>query len=343
MQMLSKTASAVTGAAVLLFFQFQAGAMDCAQLLRATQQAASVNNYAMTVVSGNATGVNSFLYTHSVTEGRATSVWQDLNGEIQGYAIRGGRGLDFNRDKNVYGPLTWHPTLIYDKLMNEQTVLNGYSCVLTGRARIAGHRTNILRLSPIDDLRYAYVIASDENTNLPIELVVNAPGGVTALRLSVSAFSGVKAGSIKFIEDVFDYLEKKTEQNAASQNGTSEGASGTDSAQSGQPSSTEAPSAGQESATLIWRELRVPQCFRLVDQGVMQDQHGNKNYFQMFTDGLNDFRVYKTHKTTLMFPQIRNNTLSVYRKEYGAFEYAVVGEVPLTLAEYVLGALDGRR
>ncbi|MCR5535860.1 MAG: MucB/RseB C-terminal domain-containing protein [Succinivibrio sp.] len=327
----------------MLFFHRTALALDCAQLLQATQRAVSHNSFAMTVVSGNAKGVNTFLYTHSVEGASPLSVWQDLNGEIQGYAITDGRGLDFNRDKNVYGPLTWHPTLIYDKLMSESTVLNNYSCVLTGRARIAGHRTNIMRLSPIDDLRYSYVIASDENTNLPIELVVNAPGGATVLRLSVSAFSAVKAGSLKFIEDVFDYLAKNAEPQEQNGNMIAPGAQEQSAGEGSKKNADHTLVATKDAAKQIWKELRMPQCFRLVDQGVMQDQHGNKNYFQMFTDGLNDFRVYKTHKTTLMFPQIRNNTLSVYRKEYGAFEYAVVGEVPLVLAEYVLGALDGRR
>ena len=65
--------------------------------------------------------------------------------------------------------------------------------------------------------------------------------------------------------------------------------------------------------------------------------------FQTFSDGLVDFRVYKNNPSSLFVPSASNGTLTVLRRSDINHEYAIVGEVPIQLAEMVLKRIPASR
>ena len=78
-----------------------------------------------------------------------------------------------------------------------------------------------------------------------------------------------------------------------------------------------------------------PSFFKLVDAGTLE----NNVYYQSYSDGLSSFRVYKTQASTNFFPFANKGTVIVFRKIFKNAEYAVVGDIPPELAEFVLSKL----
>lgn len=263
----------------------------------------------MTVSVSNGSGMTLYRLLHIYKDSNSISYWENLNGEIRGYALKGELGFDFNQDKEYAGPLTWHQTLIWDRLFNPDTKLNGFSCVLTGRTRVAGQKVSLIRLAPQDTYRYGYLIAKDDVTSLPVELSVLSPKTGIISRITVSAVS--PADGLNLDLSVFDRLEG---QNQGSVN------------------------TKQDRYATVWPELTIPKEYKLVEAG-QSDSDGSAVSYQLFSDGLTTFRVYKNNKGTIVIPALTNGTISILRRNFGDYEYAVVGEIPLMFAESVLSKL----
>lgn len=261
-----------------------------------------------TVVSSEAGSLSPYLLLHHNMDNKSYSVWEYLNGENRGYALRDGKGFDFNQVRSVVDELNWHPTLIWDRLLDKNVELKDYVCVFTGRARVAGHKVSLLRLAPQDGLRYGYLIAKDDDSSLPVEISVLEPqGGVVSKLLSLD-YHAVENLQFQLQEKLFDEVEAAAH------------------------TSTQAP----------WPELMLPRVYELIDAGTMTFGRETVSY-QEFSDGLCSFRVYKAPKTSVMYPALNNGTITIFRKAAETFEYAVVGEIPARLAEAVLSKIPAAR
>ena len=263
----------------------------------------------MTVSVSNSSGMTLHRLLHIYKDNKSISYWENLNGEIRGYALKGDVGFDFNQDKEYAGPLTWHQTLIWDRLFNPDTKLNGFSCVLTGRTRVAGQRVSLIRLAPKDSYRYGYLIAKDDVNAMPVELAVLSPNSGIISKITVNSVSTVDGLNLDL--SVFDNL-----------NGHN-------------PADNK---EGTNAFTKIWPELNIPKEYELVETGEIED-NGVLVPYQLFSDGLTTFRVYKNAKTSVVIPALTNGTISILRKNSGDYEYAVVGEIPILFAESVLSEL----
>lgn len=286
---------------------------DCERLFNETRRSFSSQDFSMYVVLGNAKGMNSYSLSHRYLNGRSYTRWLNLNGEVSGYDLRDLDGYDFNRDKNYKGPLTWHQSVIIDKLFSRRTKLSDYNCVLTGRTRLSGYKTSILRLAPTDDLRYAYVIAVNDENSLPVEVDVMSPDGAISLRAIMASHRLSVPEDLKTITtDSFSQFS--------------------------------APKSTEQSKTLVpWSELNIPPSYKLIEENYEFSESGQKTYFQLYSDGLTDFRVYRSSSTSIMIPYVQSGTISVLRCAYRGQEYAVVGELPLALAESVLAKMLGQK
>ncbi len=242
---------------------------------------------------------------YSIFHAGDTDVLQHLNGEIRGYALRGSAGFDYNHDRGLTGAITWHPTLIWHKLFEKDRDFPGYSCILTGRTRLAGRRVTLLRLVADDNIRYNYIIAMDDSTKMPVELTVVTPEGAISSKMTVLGSLPLETHQNPFPIDETDFDNYKAEEKIL------------------------------PSYAAPWPELTIPRDFKLSDRGQLQVQDVVSE-FQTYTDGLTSFRVYRNDKTSVMFPALNDGALSVYRKSGLLQEYSVVGEVPLKFAEYVL-------
>ena len=303
----------IKGALMLLTFlisnQVLAANEDSACLLELNDLR---NHYAqidrqMTVSVADSQGMTLYRLLHVYKDAKNISYWENLNGEIRGYALKGDIGFDFNQDKEYAGPLTWHQTLIWDRLLNPNTKLNGFSCVLTGRTRIAGKKATLIRLASQDSYRYSYLIAKDDDSSLPVELSILSPNSGIVSKMTVTAADA--ASGLNLDLTVFDKLETKEK--------------------------------GQDKTQVIsavWPELFIPKEYKLVDSGEIYDKDQTIPY-QLFSDGLTTFRVYKNRAGSLVLPALTNGTISILRKTSAGIEYAVVGEIPLLFAETVLSRL----
>ena len=302
-------------AATLAVFYFSNPALasdqnnsDCMELFNQVQESYSKSNFEATVIESNPMALELYSLAHFDRSGISYSSWKSLNNEIAGYALRNNKGFDYNTNRSYIGPLSWHQSLVWDKLFSNKTKLVGYECTLIGRSRLAGRRVSVLRLNPIDEVRYGFMVAKDEDTSLPVELAITTPSKMVNARLTVSAVQATALDNLNFPDDTFDRSESLQ------------------------------PKPNTEKAT-IWSELTIPKFFKLIDHGKIEQQKGVFADYQKFSDGLVEFMVYRNSKTDLMIQSASDGTLTVFRKNSDKYEYAVVGEIPLELSSLVLSKI----
>ena len=259
----------------------------------------------MLLVEGN----NASLYSlvHNFNNLMPYSMWESLNGEVQGYVLRSGSGIDYNLDRNIYSPLSWHPTQIWDRIFDENIDFKSFSCVMTGRVRLAGYKATLIRLVPQDGLRYTYLIARDDDSLMPIELIILNPDGSLVSKITAIGYEKTDAKFPIDDEIINDNIASRSIKKKDS----------------------------------VWKELNIPKAFKLQDFGkIIIDSKGNESLYQEFSDGITSFRVYKSPRMSLYVPAISHGSISIYRQNKSNYEYAVVGEVSMNLCESVLSKLN---
>ena len=189
-------------------------------------------------------------------------------------------GIDLDSARKVAGNGFYY--LMGDIARLHSAVIS-YECTLIGRSRLAGRRVSVLRLNPIDEVRYGFMVAKDEDTSLPVELAITTPSKMVNARLTVSAVQATALDNLNFPDDTFDRSESLQ------------------------------PKANTEKAT-IWSELTIPKFFKLIDHGKIEQQKGVFADYQKFSDGLVEFMVYRNSKTDLMIQSASDGTLTVFRK-----------------------------
>ncbi len=319
-----KSSAAGLSLALAVFFCPSSVAVQLENDAEVSSSTACLNEYAklqeayhningkITVVSSDGSGLAPYLLVHARRGNDTYSFWEHLNGEIRGYALRNGQGFDFNQVRQAVDELNWHPTLIWDRLLDKRTSFKDYVCVFTGRARLAGHKVSLLRLAPQDGLRYGYLIAKDDDTSLPVEISVLEPQGGIVAKLLALQIQHVDEMQFPVQEELFSRFVSAT--------------------QSGDSVDKQA----------VWPILTIPKPFELIASGKMPGTGAVPDFLE-FSDGLSSFRVYRAAKTSVLYPALNNGTITVLRKPAADFEYAVVGEVPLRLAELVLSKIPPAR
>lgn len=324
----------------------------CMSEFKSMRHRVSGNSSQSVIVQSDSSGINPYVSLHhSDEQGQHYTLWQTLNGDIRGYALRNDRGFDYVG--NIMQPLSlnWHPTLIWDKLFASDSNPENYSCVLTGRTRIMGKKVSLLRLVPAEGLRYSYLIAKDDDSDFPVELsVLDSKGNIT-MRLTTMESRIIIGMDFPISDEVFDSAESKRKEDALKRQENaelqepviadrSEGSAGlTVSDPAGVNECADGSSCLSRSD--IWHELNIPEVFSLSSQG-RYPVSGPNCIYQEFTDGLTSFRVYRNDPVTIYYPVLNNTTLTVLRRNTIHYEYTVVGEIPLSLAEFVLNSVAQR-
>ena len=282
----------------------------CQQEFRQLRSALDASRLQMTVVASDAAGHSPYVMLRARIRGMSYVSWEHLNGEIRGYALRDLSGYDYSRDRNYAGALTVHPTRIWDRLFDSGTGLHGYSCVIAGRTRLMGRRVSLIKLTPRDGLRFVYVVAKDDENALPVELAVVDPVQAKLISKFTVVRTEFIASSASF--EVNDALHDRYAL----------------------PPPAAAPAAGPG-------EFRIPEAFTLVDSGSIDDpeQAGAGCTYQMYSDGILTFQVFKARGGSNYFPVASHGPVLVLKKQARLHEYTVVGEIPAALAEYVLSRL----
>lgn len=266
------------------------------------------SNIEATVIQSAQSEVEPFSLVHLNKNGIPYTTWKSLNNEVSGYSIRKNKGFDYNQNRGFVGPLIWHQTLIWDKIFSNDSNLKGYDCSILGRTRLAGRKVTVLRLSPVDEIRYGFIVSKDADTNLPVELAVIAPNQNVAAKFTVTAVHSTAALNLSFPDETFDRIEKM--------------------------------STAEDSSSTVWPNLVIPTNFSIKREGVEESSQGEKLSYQLFSDGIVEFKVYKNSKTSLNIISATDGTLSVMRKNGKNNEYAVVGEIPLELCSLILSKIS---
>ena len=271
--------------------------------------------------------------------GRHYTLWQTLNGEIKGYALRDGEGFDYNDSTMTALPLSWHPTFIWDSLFASDKSLNSFSCIFMGRTRAMGKRVSILRLMPQENLRYSYLLAKEDESDFPVELTILDPKGSVIERMTTMDSRSVTSLNFPINDEIFNRFQAEHSQDKTNSS-IQEGSTGADNGSLSNVNSDKAAGSQNNEDPLPWPELQIPNVYQLVDSGKFA-QGGPNCTYQEFSDGITSFRVYKNDPSAVLYPVLTNGTISVVRKKALKYEYSVVGEVPVSLAEYVLTRING--
>ncbi len=370
--------------------------LSCIESFHETRSRVLGNNLQSVIMLSSTNGVAPYitLQTKSADE-RRYILWQTLNGEIRGYALRDGKGFDYTNSAGTPLPLSWHPTLIWDNLFNSNKEPRNYSCVLTGRTRVMGKRVSLLRLIPQEGLRYSYMIAKEDESDFPVELTIIDHEGKVASRLTVMDSRIITGVTFPVSDAIFDRLAQ-TQLQPPSSLGQNSSLTGTvhddtvaqeaaaegiwqahnfsdrveqqgpaatarlesDSIQLVLPEPTESAGATVEDGGLSdgvqshhglnnalplqrWPELNIPTVYNIVGEGHF-DEGGPDCIYQEYSDGLTSFRVYRNRLSTIYYPVLTNGTITIVRKQNSRYEYSVVGEVPVNLAEFVLARIGAQ-
>lgn len=96
-------------------------------------------------------------------------------------------------------------------------------------------------MSPVDDVRYSYVISKDDDTSLPVELVVLSPAQIVASKFTVSAAHSASSENLSFPDETFDRVEKLSNKK-------------------------------KQNDLTIWPELTIPKPFTIESEGIQNRQ-----------------------------------------------------------------------
>ncbi len=308
-----KTAGAIICAAVFLFLNnavAQTGE-QCELDFSSLKDSYVNSNIEATVIQSAQSQMEPFSLVHLNKNGIPYTTWKSLNNEVAGYSLRQENGFDYNQNRGFVGPLIWHQTLIWDRIFSKKSPLKGYDCSILGRTRLAGRKVTVLRLSPVDEIRYSFIVSKDADTNLPVELAVLAPNQSIAAKFTVTSVHSTAALNLSFPDETFDRIEKM--------------------------------GADDNTASTAWSELVIPANFTIKREGAEENSEGDQVKFQVFSDGIVEFKVYKNKKTSLNIISATDGTISVMRSNSKDFEYAVVGEIPLELCALILSKISENR
>lgn len=161
------------------------------------------------IVQTDSKGLIPYVALHNSNErGENYNLWQTLNGDIRGYALKEDFGFDYATSLSQVTSLTWHPTLIWNSLFSSKKPLKNYSCVLTGRTRVMGKRVSLIRLIPQEGLRYSYIIAKEDESDFPVELTISDAKGNAAMRLTVMESRIIMGMDFPIKDEVFEQIKQ---------------------------------------------------------------------------------------------------------------------------------------
>lgn len=181
---------------------------SCLSSFNETRQRVLQANTQSVILYSNSNGIAPFIMLQIAAEnGSHYVLWQSLNGDIRGYALRDGKGFDYANNANTPLPLSWHPTFIWDKLFGAEQKLKNYSCVLTGRTRVMGKRVSLLRFIPQEGLRYSLLLAKEDESDFPVELSLLDPKGGLVARLTTMDSRIIVGVDFPLADTVFDRIE----------------------------------------------------------------------------------------------------------------------------------------
>jgi len=307
----SKGLFALVSMLLCLCVQARAGA-DPAQLYERMQHAIHNVDYEGHFVFQVGDHLDAMYVVHRMQDGRELERLVALNG-TQKQVIRGARGvacLDPHRRKiSVLGTGNRLANL---PAISAQELQRLYRFELGDEVRVAGRAARELFIKPLDNLRYGYRIALDEQTDLPLQSIMLDDEGKAR---SQTLFVDLKTGRhITPIEHDLSALQL-TEGLAT------------------KPPPEDTAQTRKDSD---WRFRDLPDGFRLVN--VLSPEPAVQHF--LFTDGLTSVSLYVEPMDTQGFDGFsRIGSTEVYGTRHHGMQLTVVGEVPRKTLELIADAI----
>ena len=251
---------------------------------------------------------------HRMQNGRELERLVALNGDPK-QVIRGARAvacLDPQRHKiSVVGSGS---RLANIPIRDATELASLYEFELGEKVRVAGRTAHELIISPIDDLRFGYRVALDEQTRLPLRSVMlNSDGEILSQTLFVELKTGRHVTPIEHDLSALQLTENPEVMD----------------------SPAESAAAPEDNAQ--WRIGDLPKGFTLAK--VLSPKAGIKHY--LFTDGLTSVSLYLEPAGAQIFEGFsRISETEVFgTKRYGS-QLTVVGKVPAKTLELIADAVQ---
>jgi sigma-E factor negative regulatory protein RseB len=290
---------------------------DPAQLYAQMQHAIHSIDYEGHFVFQVGDRLDAMYVVHRVQNGRELERLVALDG-AQKQVIRGAEGvacLDPHRSKvSVLGSSTRRVNL---PSIGPEELKKLYRFELGDEVRVAGRPARLLLIQPLDDLRYGYRIALDEETRLPLQSVMlDSEGKTRSQTLFVDLKTGKHITPIERDLSALQLTESPPDK----------------------PQRAEDTQAGRTKAHSNWRFSSLPNGFRLVK--VLPAPEQEVQHF-LITDGLTSVSVYLEPADSQGFDGFsRIGTTEVFGAHHHGMQLTVVGEVPRRTLELIADAVE---
>lgn len=276
---------------------------DGAEVLSAMQRSVKEKNFELYLVQGATGQLEPMQFSHGVLEGHEYSRTLYLNNAATGFYTKDDRIVYFNNGEEKLAVGDGRFPNIFTRLFSVGTerIISSYEPVVLGEVRAAGRASIGLKLMPRWNDRYAYVIAIDKNTMLPLSVqTINQAKGL------ISSFAGVHlvlgeqpSPEISAIAQIADSTKIEDDSMISK-------------------------------VTLDWSLNYIPQGFaKIFSAHYALGNYGSEIDHVMYSDGLTDFSVYLLKTLDSMeYPFVKQGSINLYRHRLSDYEIIVVGDLP---------------
>ncbi|NTS76426.1 MucB/RseB C-terminal domain-containing protein [Catenovulum sp. SM1970] len=289
-----------------------ADALTAKQWLEQMRHSITSKNYDLSFVVISENKANPWHWLHGKHEGQELEILTSLNGPIQQIVRKGDVVTYIDKQRSVYSvkdsmtdsPM---PDIIRADL---KKIEQSYTFTLVGKSRVAGYKTQLIRVIPKDSSRYAFWLWLHVDTALPLKTaIVNKKGDV---------LEQIQVASFHLLEDVPVALLdlKQAQLPIASKVG-----------------------ASTDIAEFDWQVNWVPNGFSptRINRHRLYASQQEVDYL-MLSDGLVWFSVYIRKigdSEQLLDPNtyLHSGADTYLTQKVGPFEVTVIGEIPPATAK----------
>lgn len=290
---------------------------DPKEMFAEIQQSYSNVNFELLFARVHSSFAEPVKYVNGVIDNERYSFWSYQNNAKSGFFFGKNKVVYYSSgQKNVMinnGSLPFisnrFSTVDLDKFFEN------YNVNLIGYNRIADRQVASLFITSKNKDRYSYLVHVDLQSKVIIHVdVYNLQGSV------VQAYVGVDFKVLNKCSEVINNVKRDLESISETNNHNIDKI--------------------QKSKKLDWNLDYIPSGFEKVYEGEGELDTDSKFEQYMFSDGVIEFSVYKIkYLGSSYFPIVKQGVTNLARKNFNEYEFVVVGEIPIEIANRILDAL----
>lgn len=281
--------------------------------LNAMTKAHKTLNYELLYILQQGDEIDSLRYRHANYQSKEFAQLLRLDNTREEMILRDNMVSYFGE----FQPFSLPSSHIFDDmpsvLYTDFNQLQGYHFIDAGRTRIADRLARVIRIIPVDEFRYQYVLWIDEETHLLLrsDLLDRDRNLLEQFKVIQST---VDEQILYIVEPISSLILPALIQ----------------------------PKTEGDPLSLGWKPAWVPQGFKALAAGqqslseVLMDNEQVES--QLYSDGLFSFTVYLVQNKGVIFNEQfwRQGKTSIYSQTIGDKDVVIVGEIPLVSARHIV-------